>query len=114
MQNIEEDIVQRFQAEDGIWIVEAAKTVEAGLLKRAVERIEHLKEDLEDAQASAADWEDHFDSSLEEAFADYAQKRDQFAEAYHQVISDVIGMKQASAEFVSRCDTFLNEEGLND
>lgn len=114
MTNIEDVIVERFQAQDGLWIVDAGKTVEAGLLKQAVARISDLKMDLEDAEALAADWEDHFDSSLEEAFADYTEQRDQFAEAYHQVIAHVIGLKQASASFVERCDNFLHEEGSDE
>lgn len=114
MMNIEQAIIERFQAQDGVWIVDAGKTAEAGLLKKAVERIEDLKMDLEDAEAAVADWEDHFDSSLEEAVADYTEQRDQFATAYHQIISQVISMQSASAAFLEQCENFLNEDGSNE
>ena len=110
MTNIEDVIVERFQAQDGLWIVDAGKTVEAGLLKQAVARISDLKMDLEDAEALAADWEDHFDSSLEEAFADYTEQRDPFADSYHQVIAHVNGPKQASTSCVELCDSVLQAE----
>ena len=57
MKSIEQEIIRWFEAEDGIWVVDSAKTVEGILLKKAVQRIEELKEDLEDAQALADDWQ---------------------------------------------------------
>jgi hypothetical protein len=110
MTHIEDDIIHRFQAEDGIWIVESGKSVEAGLLKQAVARIEDLKLDLEDAEAMTADWEDHFDVMIEEAQDDYEQQRDKFAKAYSQTIAHVLQMKVASEAMTAACDTFLVEE----
>ena len=40
---VEERIKQNYQAEDGIWLVQAGKVTEAKLLKEAYERIESLK-----------------------------------------------------------------------
>lgn len=40
---VEERIKKNYQAEDGIWLVQAGKVTEAKLLKEAYERIEYLK-----------------------------------------------------------------------
>tara|TARA_R110001606_G_scaffold373575_1_gene530989 strand:- start:75 stop:419 length:345 start_codon:yes stop_codon:yes gene_type:complete len=110
MNHIEDDIIQRFQAEDGVWIVESGKAVEAGLLKQAIARIEDLKFDLEDAEALTADWEDHFDVMLEEALDDYEEQRDKFAKAYSKTLSHVLQMKVASEAMTAACNTFLIED----
>ena len=40
---VEERIRQKYQADDGIWLVQQGKVTEAKLLKEAYERIEKLK-----------------------------------------------------------------------
>lgn len=110
---IEEEIIRTFQAQDGVWIVEQGKTKEAALLKKAIVRIEQLKEDLEDAEALAADWEDSFDEQVAEAVEEYHDKRDDFANAYDTTLKHALNMRNSAKAYVTVCDKFLNE-GKND
>jgi len=114
MKSIEQEIIRWFEAEDGIWVVDSAKTVEGILLKKAVQRIEELKEDLEDAQALADDWDDHFDEAVNDALSDYTEQRDHFADAYHKTLTHVLKMQAASEAFTKQCMNFLDEEGSDE
>ena len=108
-QPIEQEILSHFQAHDGQWIVEKGQTREADMFKRAVARIKQLQQDLDDAEASVADWEDHFDEELAETMMDYEAKRDDFAAAYDSTIKHMTRMRNAAKAYVTVSDEFLNE-----
>ena len=111
--NIEELIIRHHAAHDGVWVVERTKMVEAEMLKKAVERIEELKESLEDAEAQVADWEDHFDEELAETVCEYEGKRDDFAALYDSTLKQLSGMRNSAKAFVTVSDKFL-KEGTNE
>lgn len=101
--NIEDEIVAAFSRPDGVWFVEEGKRMEAIMLKDAVDRITDLKDQLEDAEAQVADWDDHFDEHVKEAKAEMNGRRDQFVAAFDKVV-------RATNCFIEISDNFLNSK----
>lgn len=106
---VEERIHSHYLTSDGIWLVETNKVLEAEMLKEAVIRIEQLKEDLEDAEAMVADWEDSFDEQIAEAIEEYRGRRDDFAALYDSTLREASKLRNSAKSYVSLADKFINE-----
>ena len=109
---VEQLIYERYNSEDhkGMWIATEGNITEALLLRKAVERIEQLKEDLEDAEAARDDWEDSYDEAVAETVSEYQGMMDDFANRYNELSRQIKKIRHVADNTITVCDYFLKEE----